>query len=107
MAQRVGVDLSAFQGVDAKVGIKPSNSGNSTISFTGPDAITFGFAVQQIAREGDEWTLHGVAPSGDIAFAVSGIGAGQGSECTNPHSLRHRRPRLPPRDLTFILSSCP
>ena len=73
----VSVDLSAFQGVDAKVGIKPSNSGNSTISFTGPDAITFGFAVQQIAREGDEWTLHGVAPSGDIAFAVPGMGAGQ------------------------------
>ncbi len=73
----VSVDLSAFQGVDAKVGIKPSNSGNSTISFSGPDAITFGFAVQQIAREGDEWTLHGVAPSGDIAFAVPGMGAGQ------------------------------
>jgi hypothetical protein len=73
----VSVDLSAFQGLDAKVGIKPSSSGNSTISFTGPDAITFGFAVQQIAREADEWTLHGVAPSGDIAFAVPGIGAGQ------------------------------
>ena len=70
------VDLSAFQGLDAKVGIKPSSSGNSTISFTGPDAITFGFAVQQIAREADEWTLHGVAPSGDIAFAVSGLGSG-------------------------------
>ena len=80
----VGVDLSAFQGVDAKVGIKPSNSGNSTISFTGPDAITFGFAVQQIAREGDAWSLHGVAPSGDIAFAVPGIGAGQGSSAPAP-----------------------
>lgn len=72
----VGVDLTPFQGVDAKVGIKPSNSSNSTISFTGPDAITFGFAVQQIAREGDQWTLHGAAPSGDIAF---GSGAGPGS----------------------------
>jgi hypothetical protein len=73
----VDVDLSAFQGVDTKVGIKPSSSGSSTISFTGPDAITFGFAVQQIARDGDQWTLHGVAPSGDIAFAVPGMGAGQ------------------------------
>jgi hypothetical protein len=73
----VSVDLSAFQGVDAKVGIKPSSSGNSTISFSGPDAITFGFAVQQIAREGDAWTLHGVAPSSDIAFAVPGMGARQ------------------------------
>ena len=80
----VGVDLSAFQGVDAKIGIKPSNSSNSTISFTGPDSITFGFAVQQIAREGDEWTLRGVAPSGDIAFAVPGAGPGQGSDAPSP-----------------------
>jgi hypothetical protein len=75
----VSVDLSAFQGLDAKVGIKPSSSGNSTISFTGPDAITFGFAVQQIAREGDDWTLHGVSASGDIAFGGPGLGTGQGS----------------------------
>jgi hypothetical protein len=80
----VGVDLSVFQGVDTKVGIKPSSAGNSTISFTGPEPITFGFAVQQIAREGDQWTLHGVAPSGDIAFGVSGTGAGQGSGATAP-----------------------
>jgi hypothetical protein len=75
----VSVDLSAFQGVDTKVGIKPSGAGNSTISYSGPEAITFGFAVQQIAREGDQWTLHGVAPSGDIAFGLSGTGAGQES----------------------------
>ena len=80
----VGVDLTAFQGVDAKIGIKPSNSSNSTISFTGPDSITFGFAVQQIAREGDEWTLRGVAPSGDIAFVVPGTGTGQGSVAPAP-----------------------
>jgi hypothetical protein len=76
----VDVDLSAFQGVDTKVGIKPSSTGNSTISYTGPEAITFGFAVQQIAREGDQWVLHGVAPSGGIAFGISGTGAGQGSD---------------------------
>jgi hypothetical protein len=80
----VSVDLSAFQGLDAKVGVKPSNSGNSTISFTGPQAITFGFAVQQIARQGNEWSLHGVAPSGDIAFAVPGMGTGQGSSAPTP-----------------------
>ena len=71
----VGVDLSAFQGLDAKIGVKPSSASNSTISFTGPEAITFGFAVQQIAREGDQWALHGVLPSGDIAFAVPGAGS--------------------------------
>jgi hypothetical protein len=80
----VGVDLSAFQGVDAKVSIKPSNAGNSTLSFTGPDAITFGFAVQEIAREGDEWSLHGAAPSGDLAFAVPGVGAEQGNSAPAP-----------------------
>jgi hypothetical protein len=80
----VGVDLSAFQGVDAKVSIKPSSTGNSTLSFTGPDALTFGFAVQQIAREGDDWLLHGVAPSGDLAFAVSGLGAEQPSGAPAP-----------------------
>ena len=46
--------------------------------------ITFGFAVQQIAREGDQWVLHGVAPSGGIAFGVSGTGAGQGSGALAP-----------------------
>jgi hypothetical protein len=80
----VDVDLSAFQGVDTKVGIKPSSAGNSTISYTGPEAITFGFAVQQIAREGDQWVLHGVAPSGGIAFGISGTGAGQGSDAPAP-----------------------
>jgi hypothetical protein len=80
----VAVDLSAFQGVDTKVGIKPSSAGNSTISYTGPEAITFGFAVQQIAREGDQWVLHGVAPSGGIAFGISGTGAGQGSDAPAP-----------------------
>jgi hypothetical protein len=75
----VDVDLAALQDVDAKVGIKPSRSGNSTISFTGPDAITFGFAVQQIARDGGDWSLHGAAPSGDIAF-----GSGQQSGAPGP-----------------------
>ena len=41
-----------------------------------PGSITFGFAVQQIAREGDEWTLRGAAPSGDIAFAVPASAGG-------------------------------
>jgi hypothetical protein len=80
----VDVDFSAFQGVDGKVGIKPSSSGNSSVSFSGPDAVTFGFAVQQIAREGDAWSLHGVVPSGDIAFGVPGVGAGQESGASVP-----------------------
>jgi hypothetical protein len=80
----VDVDFSVFQGVDAKVGIKPSSFGNSSVSFSGPDAITFGFAVQQIAREGDAWSLHGVVPSGDIAFAVPGVDTGRESGSPAP-----------------------
>ena len=68
----VGVDLPAIQGVvDAKIAVKPSNASNTSITFSGPEAVTFGFAVQQIARVGNAWTLRGAAPSGDIAFAVS------------------------------------
>jgi hypothetical protein len=71
----VGVDLPQIQGVvDAKIGVKPSNASNSTITFTGPVPVTFGFAVQQIAREGDRWTLRGAAPSADIAFGVFNAG---------------------------------
>ena len=71
----VGISLPAVQGlVGAKLDVKPSGSSNSTITFTGPDAVTFGFSVQQIARVGDEWALHGAAASGDIAFGVPGVG---------------------------------
>jgi hypothetical protein len=67
----VSVDVPAIQGVvGAKVDVKPSDSSNSCITFTGPEAVTFGFAVQQILREGEKWVLRGAAPSSDIAFAV-------------------------------------
>jgi hypothetical protein len=69
----VGVDVPAIQAVvGANVTVKSSNASNSEITFTGPAPLTFGFSVQQIARVGDKWTLHGAAPSGNIAFAVPG-----------------------------------
>ena len=81
----VGVDLPAIQNVlDAKIGVKPSNAANSTITFTGPEAVTFGFAVQQIARVGDAWELHGAAPSADIAFGVASMGGDETSESEAP-----------------------
>ncbi len=82
----VGISLPAVQGlVGAKIDVKPSNTSNSTITFTGPEAVTFGFSVQQIARDGENWTLHGAAPSADIAFAGPGFGAVQESdEAPNP-----------------------
>ena len=73
----VGVDLPHIEGImDAKIGVKPSGSSNSTITFTGPVPVTFGFSVQQIARQGDAWVLHGSAPSADIAFGVADFGIG-------------------------------
>jgi hypothetical protein len=82
----VGIDVPAIQGVvGAKINVQPSDSSNSSVTFTGPVAVTFGFAVQQILRQGDAWALHGAAASGDIAFAVAGSGRpGQGGNAANP-----------------------
>jgi hypothetical protein len=82
----VSVGLPAIEGVlGAKIGVKPSDSSNSTITFTGPVAVTFGFTVQAIARQGDSWILHGAASSGDIAFAISATGLGRHeADATNP-----------------------
>jgi len=67
----VGIEIPHIEGIaDAKIGVKPSSASNSTVTFTGPVPVTFGFAVQQIAREGDNWILRGAAASADIAFAV-------------------------------------
>lgn len=82
----VGIDLPHIQGIfDGKIGVKPSGDSNSTITFTGPVPVTFGFAVQQIARQADAWVLHGAAPSADIAFGVPEFGISpEISEESNP-----------------------
>jgi hypothetical protein len=82
----IGINLPEIEGVvDAKIGVKPSNTSASAITFTGPIAVTFGFAVQQIARVGDSWTLRGAAASSDLAFGVPGFGgADQQPDAPNP-----------------------
>lgn len=82
----VGIDLPHIEGImDAKIGVKPSGTSNSTITFTGPVPVTFGFSVQQIARQADAWILRGAAPSADIAFGVPDFGAGsESSDLPNP-----------------------
>jgi hypothetical protein len=73
----VGVELPHIEGIaDAKIGVKPSSSSNSTITFTGPVPVTFGFAVQEIARQGDAWVLCGAAPSAGLAFGTPAVGMG-------------------------------
>lgn len=75
----VTVDVPAIQGVvGANVSVKPSTSSNSTITYTGQQAVSFGFIVQSIHREGEVWLLQGAEPSGDIAFGIGDTG-GQSS----------------------------
>ncbi len=82
----VSLDLPHIEGIaDAKIGVKPSGSSNSTVTFTGPVPVTFGFAVQQIARQDDKWILRGAAPGADIAFAADSFGMdSQAEEEPNP-----------------------
>jgi hypothetical protein len=82
----VEIDIPHIEGIlDAKIGVKPSNASNATITFTGPMPVTFGFAVQEIARESDSWILRGAAPSADIAFATPTFGsAGPQVDTRNP-----------------------
>lgn len=79
----VAVDVPAIQGaVGANVKVSPSGASNSTITYTGPAPVTFGFIVQEIQREGDKWTLHGVEASGETAFGVGGAATGDSQTST-------------------------
>jgi len=74
----VGVDVPSIQGVvGANVKVKASGASNSTVTYTGPQPVTFGFIVQEIQRENDMWSLKGAEASGDKAF---GAGAGTGAQ---------------------------
>jgi hypothetical protein len=71
----VGVDVPAIQGlVGANVKVSPSGAANSTITFTGSVPVSFGFSVQQIRREGDQWSLSGVEAGGNLSFGTLATG---------------------------------
>jgi hypothetical protein len=71
----VGVDVPSIQGVvGANVKVKSGGAGNSTVTFTGPTPVTFGFLVDEIEFDGTQWSLRGVAPSGILAFDAAGGG---------------------------------
>jgi hypothetical protein len=73
----VKLDVPAIQGlVGGKIGVQSGNAGDSTISFKGPTAIAFGFKAFGIAFQNGKWSLVGVKPSGDMAFAVGDEGSG-------------------------------
>ncbi len=72
----ITVDVPAISGlVGAKVGVKPSTTSNSTVTFTGPAPVTFGFIVQQISYLDGKWSLRDAPASPDISFAVPGSAA--------------------------------
>ena len=65
--------IQAVVGVD--VGVKTVGGSESTITFTGKDAVTFGFKVMQINFVNGRWNLEGAVPSGGLALAVPSAGA--------------------------------
>lgn len=73
----VQLDVPAIQGaVGAKVGVNATTASTSTLTFTGPEAVTFGFRASLLQRIDGKWALQGVAASGGISFAVPvGFGA--------------------------------
>jgi hypothetical protein len=76
----VGLDVPAIQGlVGANVKVKTSGSSSSTLTFTGPEAVTFGFVVDEIEYDGVRWSLRGAAPAGGLAFAAGAASAHAGA----------------------------
>ena len=69
----ITVDVPAIsQIVGAKVGVKPSAASNSTVTYSGPEPVTFGFIVQQISFLNGKWSLRDAPASGGISFAEPG-----------------------------------
>jgi len=83
----VGVDVPAIQGVvGANVKVKTGGTSNSTLTFTGPTAVSFGFIVQQIEFDGAKWSMQGADPGGALSFGVGG-GAAVAAEPTSGPTL--------------------
>jgi hypothetical protein len=69
----VDVDVPAIKGVvGGKVGVKTSGGSSSTITYSGPAPVTFGFLVDEIEFDAGKWSLSGVVPDGELAFATGG-----------------------------------
>jgi hypothetical protein len=67
----IKVDVPAISGVvGANVSVAPSSEGSAQITYKGPEAVTFGFKAFEIVYANGRWTVSGVNPDGDLAFAV-------------------------------------
>lgn len=74
----ISLDVPAIQQlVGANVSVKPSGSSTSTLTYTGPLPVTFGFIVDEIEYDGTRWSLRGAAASGGLAFATPASAHGQ------------------------------
>lgn len=72
----IELDVPAIQQlVGANVSVKPSGSSTSTLTYSGPSPVTFGFVVDEIEYDGTHWSLRGAAPSGALAFGTAGAHA--------------------------------
>ena len=72
----VSVDLPAIQQlVSAKVSVTSKASEAFDLSYKASSKITFGFKAFGIIFTDGKWTVHGVKPSGDLAFGLTVKGA--------------------------------
>lgn len=70
--KEVGVDVPAIQGVvGANVKVKVGGGSNSTLTFSGPAPVTFGFIVLEIEHDGTRWSLSGATADGTLAFGLN------------------------------------
>lgn len=69
----VEVDVPVIQqAVGGSVSVSAENDAGTDVTYTGPTPLVFGFKVFGIGFLNGSWTVHGEAPSGDLAFAAPG-----------------------------------
>jgi hypothetical protein len=75
--RELAVDVPTIQGmIGAAVSVKSAGAANSTLTFSGPAPVTFGFMLDAIEFDGSRWSLRGAAPSGGLALASGAAAAG-------------------------------
>jgi hypothetical protein len=68
----VKVDIPAIQqAVGINIGVNTSGSDDVSVTYKGRMAVTFGFKAFAIAYVDGRWRLHGVQPTGELAFEIA------------------------------------